>query len=341
MCVPENIKILASNLICMLPGNIEVSDAVLERCRRLKQLGYGIAIDALVDTKDKEALIDLVDWVNIDIKEAGVKKVLAMIKILKNVNKGLIISNIADMEIYEEVAGYPPTMYTGGFYSSPIMEGETEISPIKINALALMNQINEEDFDLTTIAGTIERDPSLSISLLRFINNSGPGFSTKINSIRSAVAIMGQKEVKRWATAVLSVQLAADRPGEITRLSLIRARFAENLANTFEMGINAPSLFVAGLFSMLDIILQKPMSEAIKEIAVDEKVRHALVDGRGEYYKVLKLIFAYERANWDEVAIQLVQNNLNLDDIVNAFIEALVWYKQILNAIDDDVEVEE
>jgi len=119
---------------------------------------------------------------------------------------------------------------------------------------------------------------------------------------------------------------------------LIRARFAENLAKSFEMGIFAPSLFMMGLFSLLDVILEKPMDAAAKEVALDEGVRAALVDKEGDFYKVLDFISAYEHANWDAVAIKLVQYNLELEDIITAFIDALVWYKALLDAIGDEGE---
>jgi len=93
-----------------------------------------------------------------------------------------------------------------------------------------------------------------------------------------------------------------------------------------------------GLFSLLDVILEKPMESAVKEVALDESVREALVDKTGDYYKVLDFIYAYEHANWDAVAIKMVQNDLKLEELTTAFIEALVWYKTLLDAIGDGSE---
>jgi len=188
---------------------------------------------------------------------------------------------------------------------------------------------------LGDIADTIGRDPSLSISLLRFINTVMP---RKVESIRSAVTILGQKEVKRWATAAISIQLADDKPNEVTKLSLIRARFAENLALVFKMGVFSPSLFMMGLFSLLDIILEIPIEEAVKEVALDENVRAALVDKSGNFYHILEFIQAYEHANWDAIAIKMVKYELDLDEVTAAYADSLVWYKTLLDAIEDDEE---
>jgi len=333
MRVPLSLGIPPDRLVCVLSNSIKPDDEILIRCRELKDLGYYLAVDGLLEGHSENKLFELIDCIIIDITDFDAdSKFISVVKALSTL-KQIVLSNIPDMDVFNKLAGIPNTLYAGNFFNQPITRGKSEISPVKINALTLLNQINEEDFDLSDIAGTIERDPSLSISLLRFINTVLPN---KINSIRNAVAILGQREVKRWATAALSIQLAEDRPGEITKLSLIRARFAENLAKVFEMGIFSPSLFMMGLFSLLDIILEKPMEAAVKEVALDERVKEALVDKTGNLYRVLELIHAYEHANWDKVAIMMVQYDLELEGITSAFIESLVWYKTLLDAIGEE-----
>ena len=333
MRVPISLGIAPELLVCVLSNKTKPDEAVLARCSELKELGFRIAVDGLLDGHSKNPLFEFIDCFNIDIRDyASDKALIEPVKALAKV-KQIVLTNIPNMDRFNALSGIPNTLFSGDFFNQPITKGKSEISPVKINALTLLNQLNEEDFDLSDIAGTIGRDPSLSISLLRFINTVMP---RKINSIRNAVAILGQKEVKRWATAALSIQLAEDRPSEITKLSLIRARFAENLARCYEMGMFSSSLFMMGLFSLLDVILEKPMEAAAKEVALDEQVRAALVDKSGDYYKVLDFIFAYEHANWDDVAIKMVQNNLQLEDVTAAFIDALVWYKTLLDAIGEE-----
>ena len=330
MRAPLSLGIAPERLVFVLPGSITPDGDVVDRCSQLKELGYGLAVSGIPESLTSNPMYSLIDSIIIDVESYATDgRFLALVKGLSGM-KRIVLSNIHEMEKFNMLAGIDNTLYAGDFFNQPITKGKSEISPVKINALTLLRQINEEDFDLSDIAGTIERDPSLSISLLRFINTVMPN---KINSIRNAVAILGQKEVKRWATAALSIQLAEDRPGEITRLSLIRARFAESLGKTFEMGVFSQSLFMMGLFSLLDVILEKPMEAAVREVALDEKVRAALVEKTGDFYKILELIHAYEHANWDRVAIMMVQYGLDLEGIISAFIEALVWYKALLDAI--------
>ena len=333
MGIPLTLGIAPEKLVCVLPASIKPDDAVLAKCRELKDRGYGVAVDGFLEGNTGNPLFELTDYIIVDTEHYKPdNKFKEVIKALSGL-KRIVIANIPDMDTYNMLADIKNTLYSGQFYSQPITKGVSEISPIKVNALTLLRKINEEDFDLSDIAVTVGRDPSLSISLLRFINTIMP---RKIDSIRNAVAILGQKEVKRWATAAISIQLAEDKPNEISKLSLIRARFAENLAGAFNMGIFSQSLFMMGLFSLLDVILEKPMEEAEKEVAFEERVRQALVNKTGDFYKVLEFIYAYEHASWDDVAIIMVQNELDIEAVTTAFIDALAWYKALLDIIGEE-----
>jgi len=335
MRIPILLNIAPEMLVCVLQNNIKPDEAVLERCRELNNLGFKIAVEGFLEGHTQNPLFEHIHYIVLDIKDFTLdEKFTKTIKALAQL-KHIVLSNIPDMDTFNSIAGFPNTVYCGGFFSQPITKGVSKISPIKINALTLLKRLNEEDFDLGDIADTIGKDPSLSISLLRFINTVMP---RQIESIRNAVAILGQKEVKRWATAAISIQLADDKPNEITKLSLIRARFAENLAKTFSVGVFAPSLFMMGLFSLLDVILERPMEEAVKEVALDETVRAALVDKAGDFYYILEFIYSYEHANWDDIAIRMVKYDLKLEEITQAFVDALVWYKALLDAIEGDEE---
>ena len=335
MRIPIVLGIAPEMLVCILSNRINPDDAVIERCSELKELGFKIALEGIPEGLTKNPMFEYIDSIIVDIRDFTLDdKFIATMKAIAAL-KQVILSNIPDMEKFNSLVGLANTLYYGSFFSQPITKGASKISPIKINALTLLKRISEEDFDLGDIADTIGRDPSLSISLLRFINTVMP---RQIESIRNAVAILGQKEVKRWATAAISIQLAEDKPNEITKLSLIRARFAENLAKVFSVGVFSPNLFMMGLFSLLDVILERPMEEAVKEVALDDMVRKALVDKSGDFYYILEFIYAYEHANWDAIAIMMVKYNLELEEITSAFVDALVWYKALLDAIAVDEE---
>jgi EAL and modified HD-GYP domain-containing signal transduction protein len=317
-----------------LPGDIPADERVLDKCRRLKDLGYRLALDGLPEAGALHPLAPLLDYLILDYRHPDFSDRYAQAK-SGFPGLPLVFDNIPDTASYQRLAGQNPQgFFTGAFYNSPITEGNSSLSPVKVNTLQLLNQINSDDFELDAVVRIIERDPYLTISLLRFINSAAVGLKRKVDSIKSAVAILGQKELKRWAVVAISISLAEDRPGEITKLTLMRAKFAENLAPAFALGLFQSSLFMVGLFSLLDVILQKPMSEAIKEVAVEDRVRRTLAQKEGNLYTVLDFIYTYERADWDRCSVIMIQNGVEFEAVSRAFLEATLWYYQLLAIID-------
>lgn len=335
MGVPTNTSIPPELLICMLPKDIPQDELILQKCQTLLDLGYHLGINGFPIHAPKSPLMDMVKYVMLDYSQKNYNTQLrGMMPYLHS--KAVIIHNVPDAQTFMKINNTPNGLFSGNFYSQPITKNASSISPLKLNALQLLNQVSQDDFDIADTAKVVERDPSISIALLRFINSPAMPVRQKISSIRSAVTLLGHKEMKRWVNVAVSVTIAEDRPSEITKLSLVRAKFAENLATAYSMGIFAPSLFMAGLFSLLDVILQAPMEDAMKEIFVDERVRKALVEKSGPLYQVMDLIYAYERADWDKVTFNMIRNNLDPDTISQAFVDALIWYKALLTEIDED-----
>jgi EAL and modified HD-GYP domain-containing signal transduction protein len=212
----------------------------------------------------------------------------------------------------------------------PITTTETEVSPLKVNYIELLNVVNAPDFDLTEAADVIGKDPALVISLLEIVNRMA--LNSEITSIRHAAAMLGQKELKRWINTAVTKELCADKPSELIRLVMIRAKFAENLASEFELAMQAPELFIMGLFSALDRMLEKTMEEALSMVQVSKNVKEALLENKGDFAPVLEFIKCYEDADWTEVSRLLVLSKMDMDKIYEAYLGALRWYRDLIPA---------
>ena len=335
-----NKNIPPEKLILVIPSDIDADNDLLTGLKGLKDLGYSMALDGYPKDGLNNPMFFYTDYIIFDYGDKNFNAQYNEVKKTSN-DITIVISNIPSKEAYNKLSSAKNTLFTGVFYKNPVTESESiEISPLKVNALQLLKHISEEDYELKDIVKTIERDPALSISLLSFINTSG-GLKNKVSSINNAVAYLGQKEVRRWATVAVSIGLSKDKPGEITKLSLVRAKFAENLAGLFELGIYKNSLFMTGLFSMLDLILDKPMEQAVNDVAIDDLVRETLLSQSGRLYKVMELIYNYERADWNKVSIFIIQNNLDGGLVGQAYIDALVWYHQLLTSIEESSNTDE
>lgn len=337
--LPTSLKIPPDNFVCVIDKDTLSDNAAYAKLGILKRKGYKLAVAGFPREISMDTAVKVFDHILLshnDENFAGeLKEIRPYIFKIK-----LAITDVPDMDGFKKYSGARGVLLSGNFYSQPITKGAVEISPLKINALNLLGQINDDSFDLGQASEIIERDPALSISLLRFINAMNPDRSRRIDSIRNAVAILGQREVKKWASIAISVNIGEDRPSEITRLSLIRAKFAENLAPAFNLAIKSGSLFIAGLFSLLDVILQMPLEAAINEVAASGEIREALLEKTGRLSEVMKLVFSYERADWHEASLIMVKNDVDIDDLSQAFFDSLYWYRMLLDAIEEEEELE-
>ena len=321
----------ASNdrIVLLLDHAVKPEPMYLERIRELRAQGYRFGMRKLLVQEFQEytEILKLMDFVFLNHKKVDLTKAkIYFEKLFPHIQ--ICAVEVDDMESFErlkEAAACP--LYEGAFYQLPVTKGDSAVSPLKVNYIELLNTVNKDDFDLTEAADIIGRDPALTISLLKMVNNMA--VNSGITTIRHAAAMLGQRELKKWITTAVVNELCSDKPNEITRLSMLRAKFAENLAKPFGMAGNASELFLMGLFSALDVILDQNMEEALKLVKVSKNIREALLNRVGAYGELYQFMLNYEKANWQEVSRQMILMDIGMEELYDAYIQSLVWYRKL------------
>lgn len=301
-----------------------------DRIRELREFGYHFAIRNLPVHcyEDYAPILSQMDYILIDCQKIdAVKASFYFRKLYPDIC--ICASNIPDTETFGKLSPAETiSLFEGTFFRMPVTRGEHKVSPLKINYISLLNLMEEDDFDLTKAADIISQDTALIISLLRLANTRS--FNSEITSVRVAVSMLGQKDLTRWIQTTVIEKLCSDKPNELMRLSLLRAKFAENLAPVFGMAMRSQELFLTGLFSILDIILDCSMEEALSIVRVSGKIRTALLEHTGSLAEVLHFIVKYESAEWQEVSRQLVLKNIEIPDVSHAWVSSLQWYAKLI-----------
>lgn len=301
-----------------------------DRIRELREFGYHFAMRNLPVHcyEDYAPILSQMDYILIDCQKIdAVKASFYFRKLYPDIC--ICASNIPDMETFGKLSPAETiSLFEGTFFRMPVTRGEHKVSPLKINYISLLNLIEEDDFDLTKAADIISQDTALIISLLRLANTRS--FNSEITSVQVAVSMLGQKDLTRWIQTTVIEKLCSDKPNELMRLSLLRAKFAENLAPVFGMAMRSQELFLTGLFSILDIILDCSMEEALSMVRVSGKIRAALLERTGSLAEVLHFIVKYESAEWQEVSRQLVLKNIEIPDVSHAWVSSLQWYAKLI-----------
>ena len=328
--IDEQCQAPHERLVLLVDHTITPEEMYLKRFRELKEMGFYLAIRKLPIEKFEayQEVLRLMDYILLDYKKLNIGNAKAFFtKYYPNIKMCAV--NVDSQEDYDNLKKMGEfDLYEGKFFRLPVTANkQTEVAPLKANYIELLNIVNDADFDLADAADVIGKDTALVISLLKMVNRMT--VNSEITSIRHAAAMMGQKELKQWINTAVTKELCADRPSEITRISLLRAKFAENLAPLFEMAVHSSELFLMGLFSVLDLILDKSMSEALDMVKVSRSIEEALISHQGELAPVLDFILQYESASWQEVSRQMLLQNIDMDPVYDAYIRSLQWYRDL------------
>lgn len=318
-------------LVLLIDNTFPPVEMYLKRIRELKNKGYQFALRKLPvrSYEDYRELLKLMDYILIDHQKIDVGKAK---NYFNRLYPGLKVcaGNLPTTESFNLLRSIDGIeLFEGSFFRMPVTKGETQVVPLKVNYIELLNLVNNEDFELTQAADIISRDTALVISLLRMANNIA--INSEITSIRFAASMLGQKELKRWINTAVVNELCSEKPNEITRLSLLRAKFAENLASVFGIAMQSSELFLMGLFSVLDIILDKPMKDALSIIKVSKPIQDALIDKKGPLADVLDFLISYESADWQEVSRVMIIKNIEIPQVYNAYLASLQWYSDLVS----------
>ena len=313
-------------IMLLFDQSIKPEESYSKRILDLKGKGFKLAIKDLPlnNVEDYKTLLKDFDLflINSDTGDV-VEQAKAFKKVLPNID--FCAENLHSKEEFDAAKESGLfKIFEGTFFRIPINTQDTEVTPIKINYMKLMSVINQPDFDLEDVANVIGQDPALSIELLKIANKLT--LNSNIRSIQQATALLGQREIRRWLNTTLFNGLAAGKPNEITRLSLIRARFAENLALVFDYAMRKDELFLMGLFSLLNLILDMPMEEALTQVGVSNEIKKALVSGDGIFAPQLDFLLSYEAGDWQEVSRLMVLHDIHMHAVYDSYVEALKWY---------------
>lgn len=322
-------KFPAQKMVLVIDPAIKPESRYIERIEELGNLGYRFAASGFSkhDLDVYADIISLMDYIIIDSTEKGTGSFSGVLD-KKYPNLRVLVAGIKDRETFDR---YSRTeicdFFMGPFFTVPIEKGKKKIEPVKITYLELINYVNKPDFDIQGAADVISHDPALVISLLKAANVRAR--NSQITSVRNAAAMLGQKDLRAWVRTTITKELCSDRPSELARISLLRAKFAENIAPLFELGALKDELFLMGLFSVMDIILEIPMKEVFEKLKVSDDIKDVLLNHSGKLLEIYDFMIAYEKADFPFVDKELLVRDIEDDTIYEAFLDALRWFASV------------
>ncbi len=289
-----------NNIIVEILEDVPVTDAVITACRNLKDLHYKLALDDFVYHEKFIPLLQLVDIIKIDFRLTPVDEISQTLLQIAHFNVDLLAEKVETHAEFADARKLGFKYFQGYFFAKPEEMRIKELTTSKLTLLNLLSEINRKDVSSKKMAEIISADVSLSYKLLRYINSAYFYLIQEIESIAYAVTYLGENEIRRFVTLAVISEISSNKPAELVRLAAVRAKFCEKLGTASGFKTKPNELFMLGLFSLLDAMLDTPIADILGKIPVSDNIKHALTKKTGPLAGFLPCVIAYEQANYSE-----------------------------------------
>ena len=251
--------------------------------------------------------------------------------------KRLVAEGVETAEGFDEALRKGFSFFQGSFFAKPIIVPGRDIPASKLNYVRILEELNKPDLDFRTLEQIVKHDTSLCYTLLKYINSAYFNLREKITSILQALVLLGETQVRKWASLVLFTFLGVDKPPEVVVRSLVRGQMCELLAREMNALGHESELFLMGMFSLLDVLIGRPLRDILKGMNLGHQIQAALLGEESDYGALYRLVVSYESGDWERLSDSIDSTALDPERILEAYVAAVEWADGMTGATRSDL----
>ncbi|THB72427.1 MAG: HDOD domain-containing protein [Desulfobacteraceae bacterium] len=287
--------------------DIEPEPELIETLSELRKTGYRIALDDFLYDEKFNPMIRLSHIIKLDFRTSSENEIQQTINSIKGDSPVKFLAE--KIETYDEFQyakelGFQ--LFQGYFFSKPEVLSKKDITSNQVVKLKLITELQRRDIDLVRIEDLIKKDVGISYKLLKFINSAYFKTYNPINTIKDAINYLGIDELKKFISVIAVSDLNREKPNELIRRSVVRARMCEKLGTMVRTDFSNDELFTLGLFSFMDALLDHDMEEVLKVIGFSEHLNDALLGSNRNFNTMLNIINSFEKGEWNKKVLQMI-----------------------------------
>jgi c-di-GMP-related signal transduction protein len=327
---------LIKGLVRLLPSTstvVEILETVpadpdvISACLSLKEAGYMIALDDYVADDPREALAEFADIIKVEMQLTDEKQRVGLIKRFGPWRCRMLAEKIESYEEFASARDLGFVYFQGYFFRRPEMMTTHDMPANRLNYLRMLQEVSRPELDVAALEKLIKAEASVCYRLLRYLNSAVFGFKSEIHSVRHALSILGERDARRWVRLVAAVGAGQEKTSDLVLSALVRGRFGELLAPHVPHGES--DLFLMGLLSLIEAMLDTPMAEVLEKIPLDRATNAVLLGQASPLRPVFQLMLAHESGEW-EAAAEIGHNlHLHSEDVANYYWQAQQWARDL------------
>ena len=322
-----------ASTVIELHEKVPPDEPVRSACEALKKAGYSIALDHFAPGDPRLPLVEYADYIKVDLHTFPLDQGAALAACHASQLRRMLAIKVETRQdmVNAKQSGY--MLYQGYFFRQPERMRARQIPANQATYMRLLQSVAKPELDFDEVEELIKHEPALCFRLLRYLNSPLLGLASPVSSVRQALVLLGERETVRWIRMATTLVMGQNKSTDLVLSSLVRARFCELLGVKVKHG--KADLFLMGMLSLMDAILEVPIGMLIDELALDAELKAQLLSGKSGAKTPLSplydLMVAREMGNWEAVTTLGKQLNLSLYAISQTYNEAMRWAHQITN----------
>jgi c-di-GMP-related signal transduction protein len=330
---------LIKGLVTLLPSAstvVEVLETVppdpdvIAACQSLKESGYTIALDDFVADDCREAMAEVADIIKVDMKLTTDAQRAAIVK-KYGLRRRLVAEKIENRNEFTQARDQGFVYFQGFFFRRPEKLTTHDLPANRLNYIRMLQEVSHAELDVPALERLIKGEASVCYRLLRYLNSPLFGLKNEVHSVRHALSMLGQREVRRWVRLVAAVGAGQDKPSDLVLSALVRARFGELLQPIVPHGDS--DLFLLGLLSLLDAMLEMPMSNVLALVPIDHETKAVLLGEPSALRPIYQLMLAHESGEWEAAGQLSAHFQLNSDEVASYYWRAQQWAREVSSGV--------
>ena len=332
-------EVLFKDLITLLPPHqtvaeiletVEPEDRVIAACKRLKAAGYLIALDDFAPNDPRLPLVEFADIIKVDIRATRPEERAGMMRRFGSPACKMLAEKLETPHEYRQARDMGFVYFQGYFFCRPEIVIGREVPASRLHYIRLLEMVSRREMDMRELEKMLKQEASICYRLLRYLNSPLFGFPLEIKSIRHAIAVLGERELRRWIRLVVTVGAAEQRCSELVLMGLARARFCELLSNQLQSNTD---LFLLGLLSIMDAILEVSMEVLLEQLPVERETKMALLGQNSSLRPLYQLMLAQESGEWSQSSALAKQLKLLDEEVASTWWQALRWAQEATSSV--------
>lgn len=312
--------------VIQIPETALQSEETVAALRDLVRDGYSIAIDDFEGLDAPQDALSATSFAIIDLLGKTPESIAHVISLAQKAGVQLLAKKVEDMDAYAMARHLGFQLFQGFFFKRPELVSGRKLTSHESSRFSLLRIIEKKDPDFDALAKEIQTDVSISYRLLTYLNSAAFSFTQPIKSIKQAIVLLGWKQLKSWLRVVILTDIQPQQKNsELFFIAVQRGKFLELIAQNNERGdIDPDSMFLLGLLSLLEPMLEVPMTEIVDKLPLDTAIKEALLERDCPQGRWLALVHAHEKGLWED--LDTITDSLGL----NRLVVAVSYYKSVL-----------